>query len=65
MVAVRLVLRSINLERSGVLVFLVTRIGCGIAGFTDRQMAPLFANANDLPNVALPELWRWIYAEKG
>ena len=39
-------------------VFLVTRIGCGIAGFTDSQIAPLFATAHDLPNVALPEGWR-------
>jgi hypothetical protein len=45
------------------LVFLVTRIGCGIAGFTDEQMAPLFANAKDLPNVALAEQWRRIYAK--
>ena len=35
--------------------FLVTRIGCGIASFTDEQMAPLFEDALDLPNVVLPE----------
>ena len=35
--------------------FLVTRIGCGIAGFKDEQMAPLFAAALDLPNVVLPK----------
>lgn len=40
------------------LTFLVTRIGCGIAGFTDEQIAPLFIAAHDLPNVALPEGWR-------
>lgn len=40
------------------LVFLVTRIGCGIAGFTDEQIAPLFAEARDMENVALPEGWR-------
>lgn len=40
------------------LTFLVTRIGCGIAGFTDEQIAPLFAAARSLPNVALPEGWR-------
>ena len=34
--------------------FLVTRIGCGIAGFTARVMAPFFAGAIDLPNVILP-----------
>ncbi len=35
--------------------FLVTRIGCGIAGFKDTDIAPLFANAQSLPNVVLPK----------
>lgn len=35
--------------------FYVTRIGCGIAGFTDEQIAPLFADALDLYNVRLPK----------
>ncbi len=35
--------------------FYVTRIGCGIAGFTDREIAPLFKNALNLKNVCLPE----------
>lgn len=35
--------------------FLVTRIGCGIAGFTPAEIAPLFAGAISLPNVYLPE----------
>ncbi len=34
--------------------FLVTRIGCGIAGFTPEEIAPLFGEAIDLPNVILP-----------
>jgi len=34
--------------------FLVTRVGCGIAGFTDEEIAPLFAGALDLYNVVLP-----------
>ena len=37
------------------LTFLVTRIGCGIAGFRDEEIAPLFADALDAPNVVLPE----------
>lgn len=37
------------------LFFYVTRIGCGIAGFRDEEIAPLFANAKKLENVALPE----------
>lgn len=34
--------------------FLVTEIGCGIAGFTPSQIAPLFAGAADVPNILLP-----------
>ena len=37
------------------LFFLVTRIGCGIAGFRDEEIAPLFAEALPMANVALPE----------
>ncbi|MBR5698026.1 MAG: hypothetical protein IKX44_05310 [Prevotella sp.] len=39
------------------LTFLVTRIGCGIAGFRDEQIAPLFKEAHQLPNVVLPPNW--------
>lgn len=35
--------------------FYVTRIGCGIAGFTDEEIAPLFEEALDLYNVRLPK----------
>lgn len=40
--------------------FLVTRIGCGIAGFTDEEIAPLFRKALSIPNIALPQLWHSI-----
>lgn len=36
-------------------VFLVTRIGCGIAGFTDEEIAPLFKDALRVPNIVLPQ----------
>ncbi len=36
------------------LVFLVTKIGCGIAGFSERQIAPLFAKARKVKNIVLP-----------
>ena len=36
-------------------IFLVTKIGCGIAGFRDGDIAPLFAAAIDAENVILPE----------
>ena len=42
------------------LFFWVTRIGCGIAGFRDEEIAPLFKAASDLDNVALPESFRAI-----
>ena len=37
------------------LLFYVTRIGCGIAGFKEKEIAPLFADAVGLENVCLPE----------
>lgn len=36
------------------LTFLVTPIGCGIAGFHARDIAPLFASAIDVENIILP-----------
>lgn len=35
--------------------FLVTPIGCGIAGFAVEEIAPLFAAAIDDENIILPE----------
>lgn len=35
--------------------FLVTEIGCGIAGFAPEEMAPLFAKAVDVENITLPQ----------
>lgn len=40
------------------LTFRVTRVGCGLAGFKDEQIAPLFRDALELPNVRLPKGWR-------
>ncbi len=37
------------------LVFLVTSIGCGNAGFSAYEIAPFFADALNLSNVCLPE----------
>ena len=36
-------------------IFLVTPIGCGIAGFTAEEIAPLFSQAKDIENILLPE----------
>ena len=39
--------------------FLVTRIGCGIAGFTPAEIAPLFAGAVEVENIHLPmDFWK-------
>ena len=41
--------------------FLVTRIGCGIAGFTPEEIAPLFMGAKKVENISLPEdFWKVI-----
>ena len=37
------------------LTILVTRIGCGIAGFCDDDIAPLFKGAIDITNIILPK----------
>lgn len=37
--------------------FLLTRVGCGIAGFKDSDMAQLFEDALDVPNIAYPRQW--------
>ena len=39
------------------LTFLVTRIGCGIAGFTDDEISPLFEKAHCVENIVLPPGW--------
>lgn len=36
--------------------FQVTRIGCGLAGYTDAEIAPMFADAP--ANCILPDGWR-------
>ena len=35
--------------------FLVTRIGCGIAGFKDEEIGPLFRKAVSVSNIYLPQ----------
>lgn len=44
-----------NLPPKHCMEFQVTRIGCGFAGYTDEQIAPLFWDAPD--NVWLPSAW--------
>ena len=37
------------------LTFLVTKIGCGIAGFRVSDIAPLFETAREVENIILPK----------
>ena len=37
------------------LFFLVTRVGCGLAGYHDEEMAQFFKETLDLKNVSLPK----------
>lgn len=37
--------------------FLLTRVGCGIAGFKDYDIAQLFEEGLDVPNIAYPRQW--------
>lgn len=37
--------------------FLVTRVGCGIAGFKDEEIAPLFEKALVAENIYLPDIF--------
>ncbi|MBR1850013.1 MAG: hypothetical protein IJ789_01420 [Bacteroidales bacterium] len=39
------------------LTFLVTAVGCGIAGYSPAEVAPLFDQAAQLPNVYLPRVF--------
>lgn len=36
------------------LIFLVTEIGCGLAGLKPKEIAPLFKEAVNIPNIHLP-----------
>lgn len=43
-------------------VFLVTEIGCGLAGYEPMQIAPLFESARDIENIHLPKrFWDVIF----
>ena len=38
--------------------FYVTKIGCGLAGYTPEQIAPMFKTASNIDNIYLPsEFW--------
>ena len=50
------VIRFLNTaKRRKDLTFLVTPIGCGLAGYKPEQIAPMFATAIHMDNVVLPK----------
>lgn len=36
----------------------ITRIGCGLAGFKDEEIAPMFFYFTRIKQVSLPEVWK-------
>ncbi|MCE3278066.1 MAG: hypothetical protein K0S44_257 [Bacteroidetes bacterium] len=44
--------------------FLMTEIGCGIAGYTPQDIAPLFQSALSVENIFLPESFLKILTEQ-
>jgi hypothetical protein len=42
-------------QRNPKLIFLVTEVGCGLAGYYPKDIAPLFSKAIDVKNIHLPE----------
>ena len=46
------------------LTFLVTEIGCGLAGYTPAEIAPLFRRAVSMANVWLPDRF-WAVLREG
>ena len=41
--------------------FLITRLGCGVAGFKDQQVAPLFYELRDVNNAVFALEWWLIF----
>ena len=45
--------------------FLITEVGCGMAGYNPYQIAPLFRDFVHLPNITLPfRFWQVLLQEK-
>ena len=51
-------------EEKKELTFLVTKIGCGLAGYSTKQMATLFENKNIPENVILPKEFHLVPSAK-
>jgi hypothetical protein len=44
-----------NIKNDSNLHFLITEVGCGLAGYEPKDIAPLFRDISKLPNVSLPK----------
>jgi hypothetical protein len=44
--------------------FWITRVGCGLAGFDDRFIAPIFTRIVNFQNCSFPDLWKKYFEEK-
>jgi hypothetical protein len=58
--AVQEFIRYVNIQNNifnNDVIYLVTQIGCGLAGFKPEQIAPLFKNVINIENVYLPEVF--------
>lgn len=45
--------------------FFITRIGCGLAGYKDSDIAPLFRDFVNFQNISWPEEWKsFVFVEK-
>lgn len=58
---VNLLLRSINDHYADSGLF-ITRIGCGLAGFNDEEIAPIFSHFTQHYFVSLPDTWKKYYS---
>lgn len=45
-------------------IYYITNIGCGLAGYTHNQIAPMFAECVDMNNIILSEIFYNIISEK-
>lgn len=54
----------VEARRTPATIYLVTRIGTGLAGWSDKDIAPLFKECKDIHNVYLPKtFWHKIAEE--
>jgi hypothetical protein len=51
------ILFRMYVEKHPELEFIITRIGCGLAGYSDEEIAPMFAWARKQSNCQLPKEW--------